>query len=172
MDGLGHIPGHRLDTQRPAPIMGLELNTMSETPQLSPNFSLAEMTRTDTGLANVPTEAATGELRRLCETALEPARVLLGPLRVNSGFRTLQVNTAIGGAKTSQHMAGQAADVVPLYFDLAQAFQAVKASAIPYDQLILEPTWIHISIAPIGRNPREQCLKAHKECGRMVYEDA
>jgi zinc D-Ala-D-Ala carboxypeptidase len=136
---------------------------------LSPHFSLEELTRTDTGLSNDP-EVEQGEaLVILADTILEPMRDLVGPLRVNSGFRSKAVNDRIGGAKNSQHMAGQAADVVPLKCGLERAFQAVKSSSIPYDQLIIEPTWIHVSWS---KNPRRQTLRAHIEGGRMVYEVA
>ena len=109
---------------------------------------------------------------RLCDEILEPMRALVGPLRINSGYRSPRVNAAIGGASTSQHMRGQAADVFPMKMALKEAFQAVKASSIPFDQLILEPSWIHVSVAPPNENPRHQTLRAHRSGGRMVYERA
>jgi zinc D-Ala-D-Ala carboxypeptidase len=141
--------------------------------RLSEHFTLEELTRTSTGLPNEP-DAAHGEnLVRLCDTVLEPMRAMLGPLKVDSGFRTLAVNNAIpGAAHNSQHMLGQAADVVPLQAGLERAFQSVKASDIPYDQLIIEPTWLHVSVAALGATPRRQTLRAHRDGGRMVYEVA
>lgn len=140
--------------------------------QISEHFSLEELTRTDTGLPNEPEVEQGEDLVRLCDDILEPYRALVGPLRINSGYRSPAVNAAIGGAKTSQHMRGQAADTVPLQLALEDAFQAVKASDIPYDQLIIEPTWIHVSVAPLGKKPRRQTLRAHRAGGRMVYQEA
>lgn len=136
------------------------------------HFTEEELKRTDTGLPNEPDNIQWANLVRLVADALEPMREIVGPLRVNSAFRSRAVNARIGGAKNSQHMLGQAADVVPLKAGLERAFQDVKASSIPYDQLIIEPTWIHISIAAFGSKPRRQTLRAHREGGRMVYEEA
>ena len=100
--------------------------------QLSPHFSYRELTRTDTGLANVPSLEQGAELVRLADTILEPMRELCGPLRVDSGFRSLAVNNAIpNSSHNSQHMLGQAADVVPL-MNLEMAFRFVKNSPIPF----------------------------------------
>lgn len=141
--------------------------------QLGPHFSIEEMTRTSTGLANQPNDAQGAELVRLVDTVLEPMRALVGPLHVDSGFRTLAVNNAIpGSAHNSQHMLGQAADVVPMHYVLESAFQAVKASNIPFDQLIVEPGWIHISVAALGANPRRQTLRAHRHGKEFGYEPA
>ena len=139
---------------------------------LSPHFSYAEMTRTDTGIPNEPNPEQLSELVMLCTDILEPARLLLGPIKINSGFRTLAVNTAIHGAKTSQHMKGQAADIVPITRDLEFAYQWLKATDLPYDQLIVEPTWLHVSIANMGKKPRHQTLRAHMTDQGMVYEPA
>jgi zinc D-Ala-D-Ala carboxypeptidase len=139
---------------------------------ISAHFTFAELTRTDTGLANEPSEEQEAQLARLANIILEPMRTLVGPLHVDSGFRTLAVNTRIDGAHNSQHMLGQAADVVPLQMGLEVAFRAVKASATPFDQLILEPSWLHASVAAFGSQPRRQCLRAHREGERMLYEHA
>jgi zinc D-Ala-D-Ala carboxypeptidase len=143
--------------------------------RLSEHFTLEELTTTSTGLPNDPNADQRADLARLCELILEPLRSLVGPLHCNSGFRTLAVNSAIGGAHNSQHMLGQAADIRALYdnasidyiFDTCRA-----AGTIPFDQLIREPTWVHVSVALVGRVPRKQCLRAHMVNGRMVYEPA
>ena len=140
--------------------------------QISEHFTLSEMTRTNTGLANVPGEAEMANLKRLCDVVLEPMRELLGPLNINSGFRSPEVNHAVYGAKSSQHMSGLAADLVPAGHDLAFAFHWVRSANIPFDQLIIEPTWLHVSVARDGVPPRRQCLRAHKTKQGMVYEPA
>ena len=134
------------------------------------HFTVAELTRTDTGLPNEPDGVQWSNLVRLVADILEPAREIVGPLRVNSAFRSRAVNDAIGGANRSQHMQGEAADVVPLHAGLERAFNDLKFSQIPYDQLILEPTWIHISVAPVASIPRRQTLRAYRgNDGAMRY---
>lgn len=141
--------------------------------QASAHFSFAELTHTDTGLPNDPGVGEGASLVRLAEVILEPMRALAGPLKVNSGFRSPAVNAKIGGVANSQHMKGEAADLVPLEIGIEDLFERTKASEIPFDQLILEPTWVHVSVAPLGRAPRRECLKAHRNAaGVMVYEKA
>lgn len=134
------------------------------------HFTVDELTVTDTGLPNEPDGVQWSNLVRLAADILEPAREIVGPLRVNSAFRSRAVNQAIGGAARSQHMKGEAADVVPLRMELEEAFKAIKFSKIPYDQLIIEPTWLHMSVAPVGTLPRRQTLRAYRGTdGAMRY---
>ena len=80
--------------------------------QLTPHFSLEELTTTKTGLSNVPDVEQTNQLRILCRDILEPIREKIGyPLIVDSGFRSSAVNKSVGGVPTSQHLLGQAADI-------------------------------------------------------------
>lgn len=123
---------------------------------LSPHFTLAEFTRSDValrkGIANVPPDVAVERLRLLCANVLEPVRAQFGPVRVNSGYRCAELNAAIGGAKTSQHMQGEAADIE---CDGADNYALAKwiADNCPYDQVILEcyvpgeprSGWVHVS---------------------------
>ena len=83
---------------------------------LSKNYSLNEMCRSNTarvkGLPNVPNAEQVKNLQQLCENVLQPLRDHLGkPVVINSGFRSQAVNMAVGGAKNSQHMKGEAADI-------------------------------------------------------------
>ena len=137
--------------------------------QITEHFSLEELTRTDTGLPNDPPQDIAKNLVRLCEDALEPARALVGPLQVNSGYRSAAVNKAVKGSPTSAHMQGLAADVVPVQFSRSVAFSILSTSGIPYDQLILEPTWIHIGLARDGVEPRRQLLEAVRTPNGMTY---
>ena len=80
------------------------------------HFTLNELTRSATaarkGIDNNPDQEAEGNLYSLCENVLEPIRKYLGePLRVNSGYRSQKLNKAIGGARWSQHLEGEAADI-------------------------------------------------------------
>lgn len=133
------------------------------------HFTAEELTRTSTGLPNEPDAESWANLVRLVADVLEPMREITGPLRVNSAYRSKEVNAAVGGVPTSQHVLGLAADVVPLSAGLERAFHAVGKSDIPFDQLIIEPTWLHVSVPKFGVKPRRQCLRAHREGGRMVY---
>ena len=118
--------------------------------QLSPHFSLAELTVTSSGLSNKPSAV---ELARLTATAqaMEAVRKLLGqPITVNSGYRSAAVNRAVGGSPTSAHALGYAVDFVcPAFGDPMAICKAIKASGIKYDQLIMEKNrWVHISFDP------------------------
>lgn len=121
--------------------------------QITPNFSLAELTRTAQPFANVPGESEIARLRILCQKVLEPLRAHYGrPVKVNSAFRSLKVNRAVGGSSTSQHLRGEAADVeIPGVSNLEVA-RTIRDN-LPFDQLILEayrpgvPSsgWVHVS---------------------------
>lgn len=132
--------------------------------EITPHFSLEELAHSDVavrrGLDNAPNAGEVANLTRLCETLLEPARWLLGvPLKVNSGFRSPAVNTIVGGKPNSAHMDGRACDFVPVGMSLGEAFFLIRQSSLPYDQVILEfNSWIHLSVAPVGVDPRRQAL--------------
>lgn len=121
---------------------------------LSSHFSMGELTTTSRDLENKPDAAQTAALVALCVRALEPIRALLGvPLRVTSGFRSAAVNKAIKGAAKSQHLLGEAADIVPVgYPGGAEAAMAciateVKKGTILLDQVIVYPIggFLHVS---------------------------
>lgn len=128
--------------------------------KLSPHYSLAEMTVTTTGLANIPN---TQQLTRLTGTAnaMEAVRKLLGhPVRVNSAFRSAAVNKRVGGSPASAHALGYAVDFVcPAFGDPMAICRAIAASGIKFDQLIMEQNrWVHISFDP---RMRGQVLSWH-----------
>lgn len=115
---------------------------------------MSELTTTSQGLDNKPDAAQTAALVALCVRALEPIRALLGvPLQVTSGFRSAAVNKAIKGAAKSQHLLGEAADVVPVGYPggaeaAMQAIAAeVKKGTILLDQVIVYPLggFLHVS---------------------------
>lgn len=91
---------------------------------------------------------------------LEHAREILGdvPLQINSGYRCTAVNAKVGGVHSSAHVDGRAADFVPLGMYLSDAFDKLRYSDLPYDQIILEPTWIHLGISRDGVEPRKDML--------------
>lgn len=119
------------------------------TKPLTPYFSWKEVSVTKTGLPNKPGRGEEARIYMLAAAVLEPWREEVGRLRVNSWYRSVEVNEAVGGSKTSDHLYGGAADVVPLDMDLDQAWDALVTmmndTAIPVDQAILYPTHIHVS---------------------------
>lgn len=146
--------------------------------QLSANFSLEELSFSSTGqrhgIDNTAPPAIVGELTRLCTDVLEPARAILGaPLHVDSGYRCPAINALVKGNPNSQHMLGQAADVIPQNVSLRDAFDQLRASAsLPYDQIILEcGTWIHLSCAHDGAVPRRMMLDGELVNGEWVYTE-
>jgi uncharacterized protein YcbK (DUF882 family) len=125
---------------------------------LTENFTLAELTTTSTGLPNQPNAEQLENLRALAKKVLQPVRDLLGQsITVNSGFRSVSVNISVGGAKTSQHCKGEAADLD--CDDNAVLFNLIRNN-LEYDQLIWEggndvaPDWVHVSYSTI-RNRRQ-----------------
>ena len=139
-------------------------------PQASPHFSIGELTATSCGLDNTPNVEQGAALVRLAVSCLEPMRALVGPLRINSGFRSPEVNRHVGGVITSQHLRGEAADIDPVEVSPSVLFDLTRVSQIPFDQLILEPNWVHVSCAPVGKIPQHQVLKARVTTKGMVYE--
>ena len=144
---------------------------------LSPNFSLTEMlvsqTATRLGFDEQfnPPDQVVENLRLLCVHVLQPLRDHLGyPLKVNSGYRCRNVNTHIGGARNSQHISGQAADIIDTYNGNGQLLGTIFRLGLPYDQVIDEfgLAWIHISYDH-NRN-RNHKLRAVKDSnGRTKY---
>lgn len=146
--------------------------------QLSKNFTLAEMTKSDTarsrGIDNSPSEEHLENLKLLAEKVLQPIRDHFGPTKINSGYRSPALNEAVRGSRTSQHCHGQAADVEVrgvANYDLAKWIE----DNLDYDQLILEfytpgipdSGWVHVSYT--GKNHRKQSLTATKVNGKTQY---
>lgn len=130
--------------------------------QLTPHFTLEELTNTDhRDLDNTPNENEIANLRRLADF-LEQVKVVLGgkPIMVNSAFRSKAVNDAVGSKDTSQHRVGCAADIRVPGMTPDEVVKAVIASKIGYDQVIREfDRWTHISV-PNSEDaaPRHQAL--------------
>lgn len=128
---------------------------------LSPHFSLAELTQSDTaarrGLDNTPPPAVLAALRRTA-LGLEGVRTLLAaPILISSGYRSPALNTVVGGQPGSQHCKGEAADFTSPGFGTPTAIVArIVGSGLVFDQIILEfGRWVHISFSDI---PRRQAL--------------
>jgi uncharacterized protein YcbK (DUF882 family) len=143
-------------------------NRMSETDsmQLSEHFSLSEMTFSQTatrrGLDNTPSAPVVKNLKTLCEKVLEPLREKLGkPIHVTSGYRSEVVNAAVGGVSNSQHLLGEAADIVVPGMSVQELFNFVRNSGIEFDQLINEyGRWVHVSYTTRHPNRKSVLLKS------------
>jgi hypothetical protein len=111
--------------------------------------------------ADVAPASAVVALVRLTDAVLEPVRALLGvPLHVNSGFRTPEENARVHGSPTSQHMVGEAADVVPVGMSAEEAMRRIVASSIPFDQAIIYASgFLHLSYT-VTRANRRQALRS------------
>jgi zinc D-Ala-D-Ala carboxypeptidase len=127
--------------------------------RLTPNFSLEQLIRSETAererIDNTPAAEIVDNLRRLAQ-GLEQVQTLTGfPLEIASGYRCPELNARIGGARTSQHTRGQAADFTCDEFGPPlDIIKAIRDSGIEFDQCILEyARWVHISFsaAPRGK---------------------
>jgi len=146
--------------------------------QITQNFSLGELTRTDTGLPNDPDSKTVSNLTRLASEVLEPIRALLwSPLVVHSAYRCKAVNLAVGGARASAHLEGRACDFHPSGDCLIRSeFQKILESDIPFDRIILEYRgsryWIHAEVAREGETPRRKAyLAIENDNGGMTYRE-
>lgn len=139
--------------------------------QLSKNFTLEEFTHSQTaarlGISNQAPATVLPALQRTAQS-LECVRELLGgrPIVISSGYRSPQLNTAIGSKPTSQHTSGQAVDFTcPSFGTPREVVAALVGSGIQYDQCILEfASWVHISFSD---KPRGQALVIDKTGTRL-----
>lgn len=129
--------------------------------KLTTNFSLREFTYSTIAeckcIKNEPNKKETENIRQLCVRVLQPLREKYGkPLYINSGFRCPELNRAVGGVATSQHVKGEAADV--RCDDPRRLLTMLRSLGQEFDQAILYPTFLHISYSE-GNN-RNQVLYA------------
>ena len=146
---------------------------------LSRNFSLLELTKSDTairrGIDNEPNADQVDKLKELCENILQPVRDHFGRVKVTSGFRSPELCAAIGSSANSQHAKAEAADFECPGVDNAELADWIHRE-LPYDQLICEfytpgepnSGWIHCSYIPEGR--RASYLWAYKSEGKTKYK--
>ena len=147
--------------------------------QLTKNFSLAELTKSETALRfdmeNTPGPVEIANLTDLAGKVLQPVRDHFGKgVKVNSGFRHPEVNAKVGGSKTSDHCKGQAADIEIPGVANAELAQWI-ADNLEFRQLILEfyqiavpdSGWVHVSW--VAGDNKKQVLTATKQNGKTVY---
>jgi zinc D-Ala-D-Ala carboxypeptidase len=149
--------------------------------KLSKNFTMAEFTKSQTaerkGIDNTPEGEHLEAAIALFENVVQPVRDHFGPTVLNSGYRSPELNAAVGGSATSQHCKGQAADIeVPgvANGDLAQWI----VDNLEFDQVILEfytpgipdSGWVHVSYRADGKN-RKSILTASRVNGKTQYSN-
>ena len=148
---------------------------------LTRNFSYLEMIKSSTAqrlnVSNEPTTEHVINLVNLCNHILQPVREEFGPIRINSGYRSLALNAKVGGSKTSQHCNGEAADFESSRISNPK-LAAWIAENLDFDQLILEfydgkdphSGWIHCSYKKDGSN-RAKTLTALRVNGKTKYKN-
>ncbi|RGN50028.1 MULTISPECIES: D-Ala-D-Ala carboxypeptidase family metallohydrolase [unclassified Bacteroides] len=127
-------------------------------------FTLDELAHSNVArtkrIDNTPNEQQKKALVALVDNVLDPLRDLFGkPVLVSSGFRSNDLNRAVGGAATSQHMKGEAADIYTGTKEGNKKLFELIRDNLPFDQLIDEKdfSWVHVSFKEIGN--RKQILK-------------
>ncbi len=137
---------------------------MNKQTNLSEHFSLRELTKTSVNIENVPNEAQVENLKRLCRWLEQLRRRwnnLYGegddPIIINSGFRSPEVNKAVGGVSTSNHLTGCAVDIRCIGIEQALRYAAIlldisDLNREDYDELLIEQKshtyWIHFAVKP------------------------
>jgi len=146
--------------------------------RITPSFWLSEFLRSDTatrrGIDNRPKASELANIRNILAPGMQQVRDILGlPVQITSGYRCPEVNAAIGGSKSSQHMEGLAADFVCPQLGsprtVAQYLIEHAGARLQFDQLIWEGGWVHISF--VAKNPRRQVLTAHFHGGKVSYTE-
>jgi hypothetical protein len=146
---------------------------------LSKNFTLSEMVKSETALRhdmdNAPSQEVISNLQELAVNVLQPVRDHFDKgVKVNSGYRSPDVNAKVGGSRTSDHCRGMAADIEIPGVPNAELAEWIKAN-LPFTQVILEfytqgvpdSGWVHVSYDPA--NLKKQTLTAVKQDGKTVY---
>jgi len=129
------------------------------------------------GIDNTPDEYQITNMYILAHKVFEPLRKWVGgSIKINSFFRSEELNKAIGGSSKSQHCEGRAIDIDDIYGHKtnAEMFEYIKEN-LDFDQMIWEfgsdenPDWIHVSYRSSEEN-RKRCLKAYRENGKTKYK--
>jgi len=129
------------------------------------------------GIKNNPNAEQMENMVAIAEEVFEPLRAWVGgPIKINSFFRSPELNKAIGGSGKSQHCDGQAIDLDDTFGKAtnAEMYEFIKQN-LDFDQMIWEfgddenPDWVHVSYVSEKQN-RNRCLQAYKENGKTKYK--
>ena len=150
---------------------------MSISKHISYKEGVYSRTATRLGIKNNPNAEQMKNMVAIAEEVFEPLRVWVGgPIKINSFFRSPELNKAIGGSGKSQHCHGQAIDLDDTFNRAtnAEMYEFIKEH-LDFDQMIWEfgdddnPDWVHISYVSEKEN-RNRCLKAYKENNKTKYK--
>jgi hypothetical protein len=150
---------------------------MSISKHISYKEGVYSRTATRLGIKNNPNAEQMENMITIAEEVFEPLRAYVGgPIKINSFFRSPELNKAIGGSGKSQHCHGQAIDLDDTFGRCtnAEMFEFIKKH-LDFDQIIWEfgdednPDWVHVSYVSPDQN-RNRCLKAYKENGKTNYK--
>ena len=129
------------------------------------------------GIDNMPGDYEYSNMQLIAEKVFEPLRNHIGkPIKINSFYRSVDLNKAIGGSSKSQHCQGRAMDIDDTFGHAtnAEMYNWIKEN-LNFDQMIWEfgnddnPAWVHVSYVSEDQN-RNRCLKAYKENGKTKYK--
>ena len=148
--------------------------------QISKNISYKEAIKSNTatrlGIDNLPDQKQIDNMKLVADKIFQPLREFVGgPIKINSFFRSPDLNRAIGGSSKSQHCLGLAMDLDDTFGHKtnAEMFNWIREN-LDYDQMIWEfgsdknPAWVHVSYVSPEKN-RNRCLKAYKENNKTRY---
>lgn len=135
--------------------------------KLTPHFTLEELTITNKPFDNTPSKEVL-EVLRTTAFYMEQVRELIGnvTIKVTSGYRSPEVNKAVGGSKTSAHLYGYAVDFIASGNTPYTIANVLAKGDLKFDQLIYEGTWVHISFDP---KMRREVLTAHRNGDTTTY---
>ena len=150
---------------------------MSISQHISYKESVYSRTATRLGIDNEPNDEQMKNMLNIAQEVFEPLRMWVGgPIKINSFFRSPELNKAIGGSTKSQHCHGQAIDLDDTFGRAtnAEMYEFIKKH-LDFDQMIWEfgdednPDWVHVSYGSEDKN-RNRCLHAYKENGKTKYK--
>lgn len=150
---------------------------MSISKHISYKEGVYSRTATRLGIKNNPNAEQMENMITIAEEVFEPLRAYVGgPIKINSFFRSPELNKAIGGSTKSQHCHGQAIDLDDTFgrCNNAEMYEFIK-KYLDFDQIIWEfgndenPDWVHVSYVSPNQN-RKRCLQAYKENGKTKYK--
>ena len=139
--------------------------------KITEHFSMEEASHSDTAkklnVDNSIPESLLNNLQRMC-ARLEEVRALVGqPIMISSFYRCPELNTKVGGSKSSAHMDCRAVDFNAKFNTAEMVFNKIKDGKIEVDQCIIEQDkrgneWVHLAIEKEGALPRNEFLRGIK----------